>query len=227
MDPMSQTPQSRYEQLDANLFATRNDLPRQVRAEVIQQLNQTLADTTDLATQMKFAHWNVKGMNFYQLHLLFDEIAEVLEEHADVIAERVTALGGEAMGTVRMAAFNSRIPELDARTVVGPKYVEETAEHLAVHAANLRADIDRAAGYGDEDTADLYTELSREVDKQLYFLESHLQTQPIGTVSQAAPTGQETAGQPAPQGGQRPQRVTFAGSASEQASGDTLAPSQQ
>lgn len=138
-------------------------------------LNQSLADATDLMTQAKFAHWNVKGMNFYQLHLLFDEIAETLNEHVDVIAERATALGGEATGTARTAAANSRIPEIPPDATTGPEYVEALVERVGLHANDLRADIDAAAQHGDEDTADMYTELSREVDKQLYFLEAHLQ----------------------------------------------------
>ncbi len=138
-------------------------------------LNQSLADTTDLMTQCKFAHWNVKGMNFYQLHLLFDEIAEVFEDHADIIAERTTALGGEATGTVRTAAATSRIPEIPPDATTGPEYVAALVERVGIHANNLRSEIEAAVQHDDEDTADMYTELSREVDKQLYFLEAHLQ----------------------------------------------------
>ncbi len=138
-------------------------------------LNATLADTTDLMTQAKVAHWNVKGMNFYQLHLLFDEIAETLNEHVDIIAERTTALGGEATGTVRDAAASTHIPELPPDATTGPEYVEALVERVGVHANSLRRDIEIAVEHGDEDTADMYTELSREVDKQLYFLEAHLQ----------------------------------------------------
>src|SRR6476620_12591424 len=85
-------------------FTTRNDIPAENRAKLVSLLNQQLADTFDLMSQTKFAHWNVKGPNFYQLHKLFDELAEGLEEHVDEIAERVTALGGVATGTARQAA---------------------------------------------------------------------------------------------------------------------------
>jgi starvation-inducible DNA-binding protein len=142
---------------------------------MVESLNQSLADTTDLMTQCKFAHWNVKGMNFYQLHLLFDEIAEVFEEHADVIAERATALGGEATGTVRNAAAATRIPEIPPDATTGPEYVAALVERVGIHANNLRREIEVAVERDDEDTADMYTELSRETDKQLYFLEAHLQ----------------------------------------------------
>ncbi|WP_158058309.1 DNA starvation/stationary phase protection protein Dps [Halorussus halophilus] len=175
-------------------FRTANDLSPQTRASSVELLNQSLADTTDLMTQLKYAHWNVKGRNFYQFHLLFDEIAEVLEEHADDIAERATELGGEATGTVRMAASSSRIPEIPERVTTGPEYVAALVERVAIHAANLRANIDASMSYGDQDTGDLYAELSREIDKQLWFLEAHQQARERVETPQA--TGQVTGSQP-------------------------------
>jgi starvation-inducible DNA-binding protein len=157
------------------MFRSAVGLPEETRRTMVGMLNQSLADTTDLMTQCKFAHWNVKGMNFYQLHLLFDEVAETLEEHADIIAERATALGGEANGTVRSAASNTRIPEIPRDVTTGPEYVEALVERVGIHGNNLRREIEAAVERDDEDTADMYTELSREVDKQLYFLEAHLQ----------------------------------------------------
>ena len=95
------------------LYDTRLDIPEDIRAKVTEILNQTLAATLDLKTQTKQAHWNVKGMDFYQLHELFDEIATELEEYVDMVAERVTALGSVAMGTARIAAANSILSEYD------------------------------------------------------------------------------------------------------------------
>ena len=178
----------------SRLFPTQQYLSQDVRTIVIEMLNQCLADTTDLMTQAKNAHWNVKGIDFYQLHQLFDEIADVFEEHADLLAERATALGGQANGTARAAASNSQIPELPPNVVDGPQLVEQLANRLAIHDATLYESINRATEYGDVDTADLLNELSRDVSKQLYFLESHLQVQP------AAATGQVQNG---PVGGQQ------------------------
>ncbi|MFH5800020.1 DNA starvation/stationary phase protection protein Dps [Haladaptatus sp. CMAA 1911] len=169
----------RQDERPARMFFTQNDIADDERRALVELLNQTLADTTDLLTQTKYAHWNVKGQNFYQLHLLFDELADELFEHGDDIAERATALGGEARGTVRMAATNTRIPEIRTNAVTGLEYVEALANNLALHAANLRGGIDAAISHGDQDTADLLTELSREVDKYLWFLEAHLQREPI------------------------------------------------
>ncbi len=163
----------------ARMFFTQNDIADDERVPLVELLNETLADTTDLLTQTKYAHWNVKGPNFYQLHLLFDELADVFFEHGDDIAERTTALGGEARGTARMAAVNSRIPEIQTNAVTGMEFVEALANNLALHAANLRSGIEAALAHSDQDTADLLTEHSREVDKYLWFLEAHLQREPI------------------------------------------------
>lgn len=175
---------------NGRLFYTQNDIPETDRAPIIEALNRSLADTTDVMTQTKYAHWNVRGPNFYHLHLLFDEIAETLEDHADLLAERATALGGEAIGTARMTAANSRIPEIRTEATTGMEYVEALADSLAVHAANLRGDVDATLGYGDQDTADLYIEVSREIDKQLWFLEAHLQRQPVSQLPVGS--GQQT-----------------------------------
>lgn len=185
-----QQPRSSSQQPRANLYPTAVDLPDETRIQVIQVLNQALADTADLQSQAKFAHWNTKGYDFYQLHLLFDEIAEVLSEHTDMLAERITALGSQAMGTNRISADTSQIPEPPHNVVDETEYLQWLTDHVARHANNLRADIERAAELGDEDTADLFTELSREVDKQVYFLESHMQS----TVERQIPATASQAG---------------------------------
>lgn len=156
-------------------FATANDLSADVREKAIALLNQQLADTADRYSQIKQAHWNVKGLQFYQLHLLFDSLAEEVEGHIDEIAERATALGGIALGTTRMAAAASRLPEYTLDVVNGRQHLEALVSRFAALAKSTRAAIDTAADLGDADTADLFTEVSRGLDKNLWFLESHLQ----------------------------------------------------
>lgn len=158
------------------MYATRIDLPAPTRLEINLILNQTLASTLDLKTQVKQAHWNVKGMNFYQLHELFDEMATELEEYIDMVAERVTALGGIALGTARIAASQSELPEYPLDILAGEDHLNALAERYAIYAASLRENIDKTDDLGDADTADLYTEISRSIDKRLWFLEAHLQT---------------------------------------------------
>jgi starvation-inducible DNA-binding protein len=158
----------------AETFRTSIDLPMDTRAGMITLLNQQLADSFDLLSQTKQAHWNVKGMNFIALHKLFDELAESLEDQVDEIAERVTALGGMALGTARMAAANSTLPEFPAVTA-GEEVVGALVDRYAALAASTRAAIGTAAEAGDVSTSDLFTELSRDLDKHLWFLEAHLQ----------------------------------------------------
>jgi len=157
-----------------SFYPTRIDLPLDTRKPVVDMLNGTLAATTDLKTQTKQAHWNVKGTDFYQLHLLFDEMATELEDFSDLVAERITALAGTAMGTVRMAASNSILPEYDFDAVGSMEHVAALADRYAAYAKHLREGIAKADELGDMDTSDLYTEISRTIDKRLWFLEAHL-----------------------------------------------------
>lgn len=154
-------------------FPTKNDLSDEARTKAIELLNQHLADATDLYSQTKYAHWNVKGPQFIALHELFDELADGVEEYIDTIAERATALGGTALGTVREAAAASRLPEYPAEAVSGGEHVEALATRFALLGASARTAIDASNAFGDADTADLFTEVSRGLDKQLWFLESH------------------------------------------------------
>lgn len=156
-------------------FPTSIDLEAQTRDAMVALCNQQLADSLDLYSQTKQAHWNVKGKDFYQLHLLFDQLAAETLEHIDEIAERATALGGYATGTVRMSAASSTLPEYPTDCVEGLEHVRALVERYAGYAASTRAAIDTADEAGDQSTADLFTEISREVDKSLWFLEAHLQ----------------------------------------------------
>ena len=157
-------------------FRTSVDIPPGSREKVNKILNQHLADSFDLMSQVKQAHWNVKGSDFWQLHKLFDEVAARAAEWVDEFAERVTALGGYATGTVRMAAASSSMPEFPTRITDSMDYVRAVADRLAAFTNSARAAIDQTDKLGDADTADLFTEISRCADKYLYFLEAHLQS---------------------------------------------------
>jgi starvation-inducible DNA-binding protein len=157
------------------LHKTKNDLSKQTRNKVIDLLNARLADASDLKSQAKQAHWNVKGIHFFQLHELFDQVATAVEAHTDLIAERVTALGGTAMGTIRMAAKNSSLSEYPLEITDGTAHVDALSTALADFGKNVRKNIDQTTELGDADTADLFTEISREIDKLLWFVEAHIQ----------------------------------------------------
>ena len=155
---------------------TKIDLAEDKRSELVDILNQRLADATDLKSQAKQAHWNVKGMNFIALHELFDKVAAAADEHTDLIAERITTLGGTAYGTVRQAAQKSSLAEYPLEITDGIAHVDALSSALADFGKKIRADIDRAGEIGDQDTADLFTEISRETDTNLWFVEAHIQS---------------------------------------------------
>ena len=160
----------------AHMFETRIDLEAATREKLVELLNARLADTFDLYGQLKQAHWNVKGSDFIQLHLLYDQVAESVLGFVDEIAERATALGGLATGTVRMAAEASSLDEYPLDAVSGEETVRVVADRLAAYGAAVRSAADAAESeLGDLDTQDLFVEISRAIDKHLWFVEAHLQ----------------------------------------------------
>ena len=156
------------------MFNTRNDLSQAVRTQAIELLNARLADAIDLGTQIKHAHWNVKGANFIALHELFDKIAESVEDQIDTIAERVTALGGTARGTLVAVSRRTSLKPYPEEISAGLGHVEALAAVLADFGQKIRAAIEESAKLGDAGTSDLFTGISRETDQSLWFLEAHL-----------------------------------------------------
>ncbi len=156
-------------------FTTHVDLPEDTRDQMVDLLNQQLADMFDLYSQTKQAHWNIKGMDFIQLHEFFDDLAEKVLPYVDSIAERATAIGGLALGTARMSAANSSLAEFPNGPYDGKAMVKALVEAYGHVANNLRAAIDTAEEAGDADTTDLFTGISGDMDKHLWFLEAHLQ----------------------------------------------------
>ena len=151
------------------------DLPAAARASLVTLLNQQLANLADLHSQTKQAHWNVRGKEFYQLHKLFDDLAEPFDEFIDTIAERAVTLGGLALGTVRSAAAASELSEFPLEPG-GFEYAKELAQRFAKAANSVREAIETADELGDKDAADIFTEVSRALDKSVYFLEAHFRS---------------------------------------------------
>jgi starvation-inducible DNA-binding protein len=157
------------------MHSTKNDLPQKTRAKVSGVLADRLADATDLMLQSKQAHWNVKGPSFIALHELFDKVAESAEEWVDSLAERIVQLGGTAEGTVQATAARTSLAPYPLQIVSGADHVEALSSALAAFGRRVRAAIDKTDKQGDKDTADLFTEISRDVDKYLWFVEAHNQ----------------------------------------------------
>ena len=159
----------------ARMFETENDISKERRRELNELMNQRLADAVDLQAQMKQAHWNVKGPHFIGLHELFDQIDEAVESYVDLIAERIVQLGGVAEGTVRVAGARSRLEEYPLTIADGQAHVEAVAKALSTFGHEARNTIDQADELDDADTADIFTGISRGIDKWLWFVEAHSQ----------------------------------------------------
>jgi starvation-inducible DNA-binding protein len=159
------------------MYKTKNDLSEAVRVKAIKLLNERLADCIDLQTQTKQAHWNVKGPNFIGLHELFDQVNAAVEDYVDEIAERAVQLGGVAEGTARIAAHRSTLAEYPVAASDGSDHALALSSALAAFGKAARKAIDQANELNDLDTADLFTEVSRGIDKWLWFVEAHLQAE--------------------------------------------------
>jgi starvation-inducible DNA-binding protein len=157
------------------MHSTRNDLSDKARAKVTALLNARLADALDLQMQAKQAHWNVKGPQFIALHELFDKLAAEIDGHVDEMAERITALGGIAEGTVQAVAGRSKLDPYPLDIAEGRAHLDALAAAYARFAKSVRKAIDEADKAGDADTSDLFTGISRSADKGLWLLEAHLQ----------------------------------------------------
>jgi starvation-inducible DNA-binding protein len=157
------------------MYKTKIDLPEKLRRNVIVILNDRLADAIDLQSQVKQAHWNVKGPHFIALHELFDKISDAVLEQIDEIAERITSLGGTAEGTVATAAKRSKLKNYPLSITAGKDHLFYLSTQLAAYGKAVRSGIEETAKLGDADTADLLTGISRDLDKHLWFIEAHLQ----------------------------------------------------
>jgi starvation-inducible DNA-binding protein len=156
------------------LNPTLNDIPEKTRKKVVKLLNQLLVDGVDLHSQVKQAHWNIKGSNFIGLHKLFDKVAAAVDEYTDEIAERAVELGGIARGTVRVAARESQLSEYPLEIVASREHVKALSLALSKFGKALRDGIAETAE-SDADTSDLLTDVSREIDKWLWMVEAHNQ----------------------------------------------------
>jgi starvation-inducible DNA-binding protein len=165
---------------DAHLHTTKNDTKNNAKAVSMQCLEARLADSIDLGLVTKQAHWNLKGPQFIGVHLLLDKFRDEQDEWTDSIAERIVQLGGTAKGTVQEIMSRTALKPYPTDTYKIADHLAALIERYASCANAIRQNIDDTADAGDAGTADLFTEVSRGLDKQLWFLEAHVQ-EPSGT----------------------------------------------
>ena len=157
------------------LYATKHDLPEASREQVVRLLGQRLADCLDLQSQCKQAHWNVKGPHFMSLHLLFDQVNGDVEGYVDTMAERIVQLGGIAEGTVRAVAARSALIDYPLALSSGDEHVAALSDSLSQFGRTVRVGIEEMNDLTDAGSADILTEISRGIDKWLWFVEAHQQ----------------------------------------------------
>jgi starvation-inducible DNA-binding protein len=155
-------------------FSNHVSLPEETKKRLTETLNVALATTLDLHSQVKQAHWNIKGPQFFARHELFDNLATKLRDHADTIAERAATMGAYAEGTLRLGAEASKLPEYDLRAVDGKQHIKALVDRYSEYTAFVREAVQAASEEGDPATEDLYTEVLRDTELDMWFLESHL-----------------------------------------------------
>ena len=157
------------------MYRTSNTLSENVRSKAAELLNRHLAATIDLHAQVKQAHWNVRGPAFIAIHELLDKVADVVEGYSDIIAERAAALGSTAEGTIQVAVDRSFLDQYKLGVADQKSHLAAVTAALAAFGDSARKAINEAAAFGDQDTSDVFTEVSRGIDYQLWLVESHLQ----------------------------------------------------
>jgi starvation-inducible DNA-binding protein len=160
----------------AHMYKSSVGVPDKNRQAIIALLNARLADSIDLRSQIKWAHWNLKGMHFIQLHELFDSVQAHIDDQSDTIAERIAQLGGVANGTAREVAAKSGLKEADLSASDGASQLKWLVHNVAHHTNALRTAVKESDDLEDAITSDLFTTITRELDKDLWFLEAHLQS---------------------------------------------------
>lgn len=154
---------------------TKNDLKSNAKTVAIEVLNARVADCIDLALLTKQAHWNLKGRQFIGVHEMLDGFRAQVDGYVDTMAERVVQLGGTALGTTQTTAKATTLTAYPLDIYAVPDHLTALIDRYGKAANNIRASIDQADEAGDADTADIFTEVSRGLDKALWFLEAHLQ----------------------------------------------------
>lgn len=157
------------------MYTSPSHLPEPARAKIVEALNARLADGLDLHSQIKVAHWNIKGPQFAALHPLFETFAVSLAGHNDALAERAVTLGGKAYGTARHVAGASRLPDYPQEATRDLEHVKLLAERIETYLDGLRASRGVAEEQGDTDTVDLFTQVITEFEKHAWFLRASLE----------------------------------------------------
>ncbi|BAT58451.1 DNA protection during starvation protein [Variibacter gotjawalensis] len=159
----------------AKLHQTKNGLKGNALKVSLTTLQERLVDGIDLALAVKQAHWNLKGPGFIGIHKMLDGFRDELDEFNDTVAERITQLGGTARGTTQAVGSETNLSPYPLDVYAIADHLAALIDRYAAYGNAVRKSIDETDDAGDKGTADLFTDVSRAVDKQLWFLEAHVQ----------------------------------------------------
>lgn len=159
---------------EPRFYKTKSDIPEDIRIQIVELLNRTLATTIDLRSQIKQAIWYMRGATFYQFYLLFNEIADQIEEQIDAISLRISSLASTPLVSTRIVAQSSQLPAYPFNIIPTDENLKALIDRVSLYGQSVRIAIEQATDLEDADTVHLYTEISCVVDKHLWLLESHL-----------------------------------------------------
>ena len=155
-------------------------LPAEKRQEIVQLLNQILADTMSLRDLYKKNHWQVSGPTFYQLHLLYDKHYGEQAELVDEIAERIQILGGISIAMAHDVAETTSIERPPRGREEVPVQISRLLEAHEIIIKEVRTSARRAAELGDDGSNDLLiSDVLRTNELQVWFLSEHLVSMPL------------------------------------------------
>jgi starvation-inducible DNA-binding protein len=155
-------------------------LEASVRQEMVEKLNQLLADSITLRDMYKKHHWQISGPTFYQLHLLFDKHFDEQVEMVDTIAERIQILGGVSIAMGGDVAKLSHIPAPPIGREEVPVQISrllEAHKHIMQECHDIAEAADDA---GDDGTNDMVvSDILRANELQSWFIGQHLVDMPL------------------------------------------------
>ena len=148
---------------------TAQTLSTDAQTEIVEALNQSVAETVVTTMLAQNFHWNVTGMAFGPLHELFQKIYEDHFEAQDDLAERVKAIGGHANGKLSDMVAASKVAEHDGHASA-EDMIAALAEAQRTVAATLAATAAVASGHGDLLTEDLCIGRGQSHEKSAWLL---------------------------------------------------------
>jgi len=140
------------------------------RKALVDSLNALLADSFALYLKTKSFHWHVRGANFRDLHLLFDEQATAVFALTDLIAERVRKNGADTLTSIGAIAAKSAIADQDSTTLDAAVMIRELIADNETYIARLRTTKEAAGAAGDNATDGIIDDWTDQAQQRVWFL---------------------------------------------------------